>query len=456
MGGWSIRVRLTVLATVVMTLLCVLGCVLITVFNYEQAGVFRAEQIEASALKTVHLIKRGALTTVLADPGPPTTALQVVNARGEVVAGTGALGTQDRLSRLVPPKDDTTRDGTMCNVADTPGCLVVAVFRVYQGDGDWYAYAFGEPVPWYISVQFVGQLLTCSLLLILLTACGTALVVGRALSPVEQIRRDAAEIGDHVADRKAEGRRVPLPAHDDELRALTVTVNALLARMEESIQHERRFASDASHDMRSPITAMRMELDDAFDNPDDTDFEELAHRVAGSVDRLQRLVDDLLALTRLDAAAPAARERLDLAALVGAEITHREPDERVEVHAQHVLIDGSRSQLSRLVANLLNNACRHADRHIRIHIYRDGDDAVLDVDNDGDTIPAEQREAIFDRFTRLKDSQTKDKGGSGLGLAIVREIATAHHGTATATTSPLGTRLRIRLPRTTTPPPDEP
>ncbi|MCD0452978.1 HAMP domain-containing histidine kinase [Actinocorallia sp. API 0066] len=448
--NWSIRTRLTVLAATVMALLCVAGSALIMLLNYGQAVNYRTEAAQSVALKTVHLIKRAELPRVIPRAVASHGKIQVVDARERVTAGTGTLGQGPRISSLIPPQDDTTATAQQCRLRGLTGCNIVVVFRVYEPDGDWYVYSFDETVPWYISDLFLGQLAAATVLLTALTALGTALVVGRALQPVEHIRRAAKEIGESVVDRRVIGCRIALPPHHDELRALAVTANEMLDRMEASIVREREFTSNASHDLRNPITAMRTEIDEALMYPDETDWPGTADRLALSVDRLQDLVEDLLALSRLDSGALGAREDLDLAELVEGELAQRPPDVRLETDLQPVTIRGDRIHLARLVTNLLDNAARHASRHIAVRVYPDGRDAVLEVENDGDTIPPDMRETVFERFTRLDASRTKDKGGSGLGLSIVREVALAHHGTATATApqpTP-GTQITIRLPRT--------
>ncbi|GAB2836645.1 hypothetical protein GCM10022221_39780 [Actinocorallia aurea] len=446
MNTWSIRMRLTVIATAVMALLCVVASVLLMLANHGQAVTHRIERAQGVALKAVHLIKRAELPRVIPPGASEGGTLQVIDANGKVAAGTGTLTARERLSDLVPPADDTTGTGVDCQMPGIPGCKIVVVFRVYEPDGDWYVYSFDEPVPWYISEGFLGQLAIGSLLLLCLTALGTALVVGRALRPVEHIRRAARDIGASVAGGRALGSRIALPAHHDELRALAVTANEMLDRLESSFRREREFTSNTSHDLRTPVTAMRAELDGALLDPDDTDWPATAERLTASVDRLQEIIEDLLVLSRLDSGASGERERLDLALLVRDELDRRRLDGRVLLDTRPTFVQGNRLNLARLFTNLLDNALRHAVERVTVRVYPSTSGAVLEVENDGDAIPPEMREAVFERFTRLDASRTKDTGGSGLGLAIVREIAHAHAGTASVADTPTGTRIDIHLP----------
>ncbi|MDX6741422.1 HAMP domain-containing sensor histidine kinase [Actinocorallia sp. A-T 12471] len=446
MNAWSIRTRLTVIATAVMAVLCVVASALLTLVNHGQAVTYRVEEAQAVALKTVHLIKRADLPRVIPPNVSDGGALQVIDAKGVVAAGTGNLAAKPRQSPLIPPDDDTTGTGVTCDLPDIPGCKIIVVFRVYEPDGDWYVYSFDDVVPWYISDGFLGQLVAGSLLLLAFTAIGTALVVGRALRPVEHIRRAAKEIGASVAGGRSFGSRILLPAHHDELRALAVTANEMIDRLEASLVREREFTSNTSHDLRTPVTAMRAELDGALLHPGDTDWPATAERLNESVDRLQAIIEDLLVLSRLDSGAVGEKERLDLSRLVRDEVARRKDDDRIEVEADAVYVEGSRLHLARLFTNLLDNAVRHAAERVVIRVYAEPPCAVLEVENDGDTIPPAMREAVFERFTRLDASRTKDTGGSGLGLAIVREIAHAHQGSASVADIPTGTCMEIRLP----------
>ncbi|HXA60409.1 MAG TPA: HAMP domain-containing sensor histidine kinase, partial [Streptosporangiaceae bacterium] len=209
----------------------------------------------------------------------------------------------------------------------------------------------------------------------------------------------------------------------------------------------RQFTSDASHDLRSPITAMRIQLEEALMYPDDTDWPRAATAGLADVERLQAIVTDLLTLARLDAGAPLTRDATDLAQLVGAELDRRTG--RVEIVkdlGQNVFIDCNRLRITRLLANLLDNAERHATSQITVIVRADGSMATLEVIDDGAGIAAEHREKVFDRFTRLDASRSRDAGGTGLGLAIAREIAEAHEGTLTIQDSERGARFVLRLP----------
>lgn len=294
-------------------------------------------------------------------------------------------------------------------------------------------------------------------LLLLTVALVTWRVAGRALQPVEAIRAEFAEITEHDLHR-----RVPVPHTDDEVARLAATVNATLDRLEDAGTRQRRFIADASHELRSPITVLRTQLEVALAHPGSAPWPELVQEALEDTVRLQDLAADLLLLARLDAAEPVATEPLDLARLCADTLIVRGP-ERVPVTADltpGTTVEGSRTRLARLLTNLLDNAQRYADRRIEVRVRTVGRTAVLEVVDDGPGIPAEDRERVFERFTRLDDARSRELGGAGLGLAIARDLA-AHHGgtltaeapgapgstgTATGTTTATGARLALRLP----------
>jgi signal transduction histidine kinase len=202
---------------------------------------------------------------------------------------------------------------------------------------------------------------------------------------------------------------------------------------------------------------MRTQLEEALLYPDDTDWPQMTKAVLAGVERLQALVADLLALARLDAGTPLAHDSTDLAQLAGAELDHRTCKKQIirDLH-RGTYTHGDRLRISRLLANLLDNAERHATSQISVIVRPENSTAVLEVIDDGAGIAPELREMVFKRFTRLDASRSRDAGGTGLGLAIARQIAEAHQGTLTIEDSQRGARFVLRLPRTEPPPPQRP
>ncbi|MEU5714298.1 HAMP domain-containing sensor histidine kinase [Streptomyces sp. NPDC020403] len=279
--------------------------------------------------------------------------------------------------------------------------------------------------------------------LLLVVAGVTWLVTRRALRPVEGIRRELAAI---TASEDL-GRRVPEPSSRDEIARLARTTNATLTVLEASVDRQRRFVADASHELRSPIASLRTQLEVGAAHPELLD---VPGAVADTV-RLQGLAADLLLLARLDAGERPGRAAVGLGALVREEVSQRTGDRitvAVSVQDEAPLeVNGSHGQLARVVGNLLDNAERHAAGSVTVAVRAERGDVLVEVADDGAGVPEEERDRIFERFVRLDDARSRDDGGAGLGLAIARDVAARHGGTLTVGTAPQGgAAFVLRLP----------
>jgi len=421
-------------------LVCLAVSAIVIVGVRGQVGDYRQEQVTQAALKIVYLVKKNQLPVVA--PASSAAAIQVMNGHGQVVSASPPLTRLPPITHRKPSPSSVTGQWTQCGVPGFSECMLVVAFRVYQSDGDWTVYALGHTVPWYTSGALLLILLASSVLLVLLTALGTARTVRKTLESVNAIRTEFAEI-----TAKDLGRRVPVPDSRDEIAALAETANAALDRLEGALEQLRRFTSDASHDLRSPITAARTQVEEALLHPDDTDWPRTAEAILAGLERLQAIVADLLMLSRLDANAPQACEELDLARVVSAELERRPRGKRVVTKLQRgAFVSGDPVRLGRLLTNLVDNAERHANEQVTISVRAEGGAAVLQVLDDGAGITPEQRETVFQRFARLDAARSRDAGGTGLGLPIARQIAEAHGGTLTIEDSERGARFVLRLP----------
>ncbi|SNT60611.1 Signal transduction histidine kinase [Asanoa hainanensis] len=277
---------------------------------------------------------------------------------------------------------------------------------------------------------------------LLLLVGGTVWVVaGRALAPIERIRREVEEItGDRL------DRRVPEPRSRDEVHRMARTMNQMLGRLQDSRDRQQQFVADASHELRSPLASIRQAAEVARDHPGALPEGELTAAVLEESARMQRLVEQLLLLTR-DGVGRAPHD-VDLDDLALAE-ARRVARSGLEVDTAGVgagRVRGDPTALAQIVRNLVDNAARHATGTVAIAVRETGDGVEIIVEDDGAGVPPEHRERIFERFVRLDEARTKDAGGSGLGLAIVKETVTAHGGTVTVATSALGgARFVVRL-----------
>ncbi|MFI5828499.1 sensor histidine kinase [Streptomyces sp. NPDC051578] len=290
-----------------------------------------------------------------------------------------------------------------------------------------------------------AALAALSSLLVLTVGALTWRTTGRALRPVEAIRAEVDSISDRGLDR-----RVPAPRSDDEIARLAETMNAMLERLEAAGIRQRRFIADASHELRSPLAVLRTQLEVAHTHPDPKVRDTLVEGALQDTERLQALSADLLLLARLDAGGQSRPgEPVDLTELVRATVAARSTDpHEVALHTSgNIIISGNALWLGRLLTNLLDNAQRHARHCVAVRLAADPvtGDAVLDVANDGLPIAADDREKIFERFTRLDDARSRDDGGTGLGLSIALDIAALHGGTITVHDTSDGVTFRTRL-----------
>ncbi|KUL47278.1 hypothetical protein ADL28_33205 [Streptomyces violaceusniger] len=287
-----------------------------------------------------------------------------------------------------------------------------------------------------------------------LVAWTISLTAGRTLRSVETLRRQAADItatGLH--------RRLDLPACQDEIHALGVTLNDMLARLDDASVAQHRFVADAAHELRSPLTALRAQLEVMSSYPDPDRDPRVAAALLEDTVRLHDLVEGLLALARSeDPARPRSQVAhvIDLDEVVLAEVRRQRSLARADIDARRVSggrVRGDTEALRCVVRNLLDNARRHADQRVRVTLGECGGTVELTVSDDGSGIPAADRLRVFERFTRLDEARSREAGGSGLGLAIVGKVVTAHSGTAYADQDPApddgglgGARLVVRLP----------
>jgi signal transduction histidine kinase len=278
-------------------------------------------------------------------------------------------------------------------------------------------------------------------LAVLIMGGATYLVVALTLRPVAALRHGAADI----SAAGLANTRLPVPSARDEIYNLAVTLNAMLDRIDAATKRQRTFVGDAAHELRSPLASLRVQLEVAQRLGPEEDWKSLIDDVLVDVDRLDRLVKDLLALARMDENASLLTRRQPVGldalatAVVGGYRYARVPVTLTE--CLPVTVVGDPDGLRRVLVNLVDNAVRHASGSVEVAITAasgrgDASEAVLQVGDDGPGVPPEERERVFDRFYRLEASRSRESGGTGLGLPIVRDLVRAHSGTV---------RLRDRM-----------
>lgn len=437
----SIRVRDTLIAAVLAAL--VLGAVAagvdVLLRNAIKEHLLRETQLAARRISAG--IRDGTLPSPIPEDASGVKLIQVVDARGRVINSTLAARGRPAMSTMRPPPRDRVRDVVECSSADD-GCLFLEAIRVSTSQDSVVVYA-AQSRPGFLGNGLLeAGLGVIVLALTALAASITWRMVGRTLRPVEQIRAQLVEISGSDLSR-----RVSQPPGEDEIALLARTANETLDRLQRSVDRQRQFASDASHELRTPITGLRANLEDAAMHPDDTDLVETIHAALRDTDRLESIVTDLLLLARLGTGGAIAREPIELADLVKSGLSVRTSQMMTRTDlAADLVVQGVRVQLLRLLHNLLDNADRFADGVVEIELVRDDDAALLTVTDDGIGIAPADRERVFERFTRLDSARSRFTGGTGLGLAIARDIAVAHGGSLRIEDSPAGARFALRLP----------
>jgi signal transduction histidine kinase len=441
----AVRVRVTVAGVIVVAFALILGGA--WVINAHRVslinGIDTTARLRASDVAAT--IANGTLTPSLSVTPGDESVVQVVDAQGKVVAASSNIEGEPRLSTLDPgPAGDTVR--TVQHLPVGNSSFRVVALRAPTGSGSDTVYVAASLGSVDASVRSLIRLLLIGLPILLLLVGGTTWVVsGRALRPVQAIREQVEAIGAEDLHR-----RVPEPNTGDEVGRLARTMNAMLGRLEDATDRQRRFVADASHELRSPLTGIRARLEVDLAHPDGADWQATEREVLDDAMRLQHLIDDLLALAALDASASdqSAPEPVDVDEIVLDEArrlrsrTTRRIDTGGVSGAQ---ILGHAEPLARAVRNLLDNAARHARSTVIITLAESETSVVLTVADDGPGIAPGHQERIFERFTRVDDGRARSVGGTGLGLAITHDVVVSHGGTIAVDNVP-GARFTVCFP----------
>jgi signal transduction histidine kinase len=452
----GLRARLTVIGVLGLTIGLALGGVtLVGALNYALQRT-----VDSEARKTADAIAALATDNVLPNPLPVAgndVRVQVLDAQGRIRA---ASINADRLVPILYESERSRldgRDGLYIpgkRLGVTGPVRVVAVPAGPPADPQTVLVAKSmADVRQSVRLLAITLLIAFPLIVVLLAAVAWR-VIGATLRPVEALRAGAEEI-------TGGGRpgQLPVPTSRDEVHRLAVTLNGMLNRLESARARQRAFVADAAHELRSPLANIRTQLEVAQRLGDRTDWPAVSSDLLVDTHRLSRLVDDLLLLARLDDAAPRSvptQEPVELGDLL-AGITARYPSPAVRLDpvVRPMWTSADADAVARVVANLLDNAVRHARSTVRV-TAQTGERAgmsyhMVTVTDDGPGIPAADRERVFDRFTRLDDARARDAGGAGLGLAIVRELVRRFGGNVELTDAEPGLRAMVLLPVTGAP-----
>lgn len=445
----SVRVRIALLAAILLGALSATGAWWF-VHSVEAAllGDIRA-QATTAADEAAAAVRAGsprpaasrtdALVQVLTNDGsplPPTLgivgeATQPSAAKGsaEKPAPTIAVGPTDAA-----PSFETTVDGVQ---------YTVSTKRVGGPTGSYLVLAALPLEDVQRTVDAVKDRLAVGLpALVFLAALLAWFLAGRALRPIERMRVEAEAITAATVDR-----RLPRPDAHDEVGRLADTMNQMLDRLHEAAERQRRFISDASHELRSPIATLQADLEIGLAHAAEADWAGIARAALRDADQLNTLVDELLELASLEERRSSVETEIDLADVVREESCR---PRRVPVHveADHPApVVGDPGAIVSLVRNLLDNAARHASSVVRVSVATEASSHVIQLDDDGPGLPPEERDRVFERFARVDPSRSRLNGGVGLGLAIVKRVVEAHAGAVTVRESEFGGAcFVVRLP----------
>lgn len=431
----SVRARTTTVAVLVVGVAIAIGAGVLVLFfrdlllgELETAARLRAAEIAAD-------IDSGAGLRTLDDG--ESLLVQLLDADGRVTASSPIIAGRPALARPAPDK--------AVEVAVPIGEGQFLVVTTEASDTLTVVVGLSTEVLTEATTAVVGLIAIGLPILLLVVAMTTWLVVGRALAPVEAIRREVATIS--ASDLH---RRVPDPPGDDEIARLARTMNGMLGRLEQARVRQQRFVADASHELRSPVASIRQHAEVAAAHPELSSVAELAETVLAEDLRIQQLVSDLLLLAGADEQRQIPHRTVDLDDLVFAAARDLRAGTRLQIDTTAVSparLDGDAAGLRRMLGNVVENAARYARGRIALALTEAGGTVLLAIDDDGPGIPPADRERVLERFVRLDDARARDGGGSGLGLAIVAELAGAHGGTVAITGSTLGgARVEISLP----------
>lgn len=400
------------------------------------------------------------------DQGPnPARPPSNFYVQGVDPAGNVWMAINDRKARpALPDSDDVGPVPVTVGSVDGPGVLWRAV-SVRALDGELITVAFDlSDVQSTVASLVWLQLAIGIAVLVILGILGYG-AVHRSLAPLVEVEKTAAAIAAGELDR-----RIPQGDPRTEVGQLSLALNGMLAQIQRAVaasedsaeqargseERMRRFITDAGHELRTPLTTIRG-FAELYRQGAARDTEMVMSRIESESRRMGVLVDDLLLLARLDAQRPLERARVDLLALAS-DAVH---DARAVAPSRTIVLEvrdgpgtpeviGDEARLRQVLGNLMANALQHTPEGaaVTLRVGTAGDEAVLEVDDEGEGMTPEDAQRVFERFYRADASRTRASGGTGLGLSIVDSLVRAHGGRVSVATAPgRGCRFQVMLPR---------
>jgi heavy metal sensor kinase len=463
MNTRSIRFRLTVwYAGLVAGLLVLFGAaVYIGLSEYLRSMLTEsltkeAQQIGETLLVNVDLSGEIYVTDEIEEHFAPEINglfIRVTRADGTSLYESGASRDGSFDPRNIKSRAEKTGTSRIEALPDGTKLMISAVPSTSR-EGESFVIEAGAPLKQSESVLH-GLLLTFAVglpLVIAVAIAGGYFLMRRALAPVGAITKTAEQITSRNLSE-----RLPEAATGDELEALSIALNRMIGRIEHSFRHMNRFTADASHELRTPLTVLRGELE-AFARRTDIsdDARETIESALEETERLARIVESLLAISRLDAGeALMNREHFDLAELTADTVDQMRllaEDKQINLKciAQNAApVEGDSGRLKQVIVNLVDNAIKYTGEggNVEIKVGTEDGSARLEVSDSGIGIPAESLSHVFERFYRVDKARSRQLGGAGLGLSIVKSICKAHGGTIQVESNDgKGSRFTVDLP----------
>ncbi len=332
--------------------------------------------------------------------------------------------------------------------------LLINSMRFTATDGSRFLLESGAPYN-QIEVVLHGLLLTLAIympFIVSLAVAGGYWLMRRSLQPVDEITRRAEGITSTNLSQ-----RLPVIRTGDELERLSISLNRMIERLDEAFQHINRFSADASHELRTPLTILQLELEGIAQNyREESGVAEQIGSALEETHRMSRIVESLLAISRLDAGeVKMERTRIDLGELAAStanEMALLADEKGIALStrtANSVYVEGDRTRLQQVIVNLIDNSIKYTQEggKIEVSIAREERTAVLGVSDNGPGIPSDCLPHVFERFYRADKARSRASGGAGLGLSIVKAICAAHAAEVKVSSQPgQGTCFRVELP----------
>ncbi|MFI5034586.1 MAG: sensor histidine kinase [Acidimicrobiales bacterium] len=450
----SIRARLTLTFVVALAIvLAFTGLAIISLVHRSLVNA-AANQIDGAIAETQsHLAVAHLRPGVAALATHGNVVIQVTNLTGSRVwAASTTIVHQPVLARAYT--NFTSANGLSIGMVTSArtaavraqlGQGAVQYITTSRGPGFIFGFVYGVPITHSETVLIASVAISFPLLM-LIAGVLIWLGVGFTLAPVESIRRRVASIA-----ARDLSERVPVTGGDDEIERLARTLNAMLDRLESASRFQQEFVSNASHELRSPLTTLLATVERARADPERANWPEVADTVTREGRRLDGLIDDLFWLARNDEHEIAVRRvDVDLDDLLYEEARRVRAmgDLTVDTSAvQPTRVSGDPALLKRMTRNVVDNATRFAASALRFESRFEGEDAVVRVGDDGEGLDVDQSDRLFERFARSDSARSRRLGGTGLGLAIVAEVVALHGGSARFVEVERGATIEMRVRR---------